>query len=961
MTFGDNTQATVTDTAHVLDTGGYDTANCPGGNESLQWRALGTTGVNQAAGHLSLATPTATQIAGVPYSEVASLTDASNQPQPNVAVNFGVANGPNAGRTGQAFTDSQGHATFTYTSTVAGTDTITASLTNASGGGVTATPVTVTWAPPPVADVSLQAVSAGLDVRLVLHNAKSSGPFTLALAPDPSTNIQFMQNQDGAIDAVQPITTYGHDDVTTDVLTQTEYTVESPLATDSSTDPAAPANVGPVTSTLVSTGAITRYVSLAADPAWLNDPHRTFPVTLDVPIETASAALQSGVFGTLNSCAANRLAPTTDLVVGIANNCTYHGQVYFDLASVAANTGISAASLYLYTPNQTGATGVQVYSNTVGAADPSVPTSWNAAPGIGPGGVGQNGSTGHWQSWDVTSLVRQWVQNGATNGGLTLVGNGAPVRFAAPLGSGSADPALAPYLAISTGSATGAASVMALSAAASTSSGPYSDGMQFIYGDAGQYDPTRGCTLSVPHPAQTCPNPNGQAKVSAVGSAYPNGFGGQMFRLDVHLACPGDVTDPTNPSTSGWWTTSDQNPKTTYSTTDPVTQKVANHLVDADPNNTGTIKDILAAAAAQRLTPILNLLPDDHCSLTSSKPTPSLWFYQAKDLATYIYANNLWRTDTMIYFEIGNEVNFILEKPKYTNGTAAKNYQDGTYHYASVFGHAAQGILAGSPQAKNRVITAGIVNPTAARRGCSNSGDLYEYAGKAIDAARAIKQTDVPSAGTVPTGRLGLGVHPYGYDTNDGFFWRNYYNEYAGSRGSNAWQGNCQDLNLMLQAWTGSTKNYNFQGLPVIFTETNWSVVGGHATSKCSNAAGCQAAYLVDLFTYLHDKRCQQVNGKCSVNPSNVPIRVAWHRAIVNLGNATRKEVLLRWETTRNGTTIFNRLQSPYRARVAPGGQDHGADCRGERGAFESTGALESACHPGLAELVRPARCDDRS
>ncbi len=40
--------------------------------------------------------------------------------------------------------------------------------------------------------------------------------------------------------------------------------------------------------------------------------------------------------------------------------------------------------------------------------------------------------------------------------------------------------------------------------------------------------------------------------------------------------------------------------------------------------------------------------------------------------------------------------------------------------------------------------------------------------------------------------------------------------------------------------------------------------------------------------------------------------------AIVDLGNATRKEVLLRWETTRNGTTIFDRLQSPHRTGAAP-------------------------------------------
>ncbi len=252
LTFADSSQVTMTDTAHVLDTGGVDTANCPGGNESLQWRALGTTGVGQASGLLTLAMPATAQIVGVPYTQVATLADASGNPQPNVAVNFSITSGPNTGLRGQAYTDSQGRATFTYTGTVAGMDTFAASITNASGGVLNADPVNVTWESAPVADLALRSIAMGLDVRIVLRNANTSGPFTLALAPDSTTNTQLAQDPNGVIRATRPITQYG-DDGSPAVISQTEYLVRQPAVTDSSTDPAAPAATGPVTSTLVST------------------------------------------------------------------------------------------------------------------------------------------------------------------------------------------------------------------------------------------------------------------------------------------------------------------------------------------------------------------------------------------------------------------------------------------------------------------------------------------------------------------------------------------------------------------------------------------------------------------------------------------------------------------------------------------------------------------------------------
>ncbi|HKO59512.1 MAG TPA: carboxypeptidase regulatory-like domain-containing protein, partial [Thermoanaerobaculia bacterium] len=130
------------DTGHILDTGGFDLA-CSG-NESLQWRLIGTTGIN-ANGDFLLSPPTGTATLGSAYTVTATATDANGQPLRNATVTFTVVQGPNLGRTGTGVTDVDGKATFSYTGTTAGTDTIQAKITNASGGALTSNPVSVTW------------------------------------------------------------------------------------------------------------------------------------------------------------------------------------------------------------------------------------------------------------------------------------------------------------------------------------------------------------------------------------------------------------------------------------------------------------------------------------------------------------------------------------------------------------------------------------------------------------------------------------------------------------------------------------------------------------------------------------------------------------------------------------------------------------------------------------------------
>lgn len=782
-----------------------------------------------------------------------------------------------------------------------------ASLTNASGGVLNANPVSVTWEPAPVGDLALRSIATGLDVRLVLHNANASGPFTLALAPDPTTNMQLTQDPDGLIRALRPITDYGDDGVSPYVITQTEYLVQTPSATDSSTDPAAPANTGPVTSTLVSTAGITQYVTLAIDPAWLHDAHRVFPVVVDLPIATAHAAVNTGLFATVNSCAPNTPASPADLVVGVENGCAYHGEAYFDLSdlsSAVSNTAITSATLRLYTPNQTGSTGVQVYQNTAPTTgvDALHPPSWASAPPIVTGtvGVAQSGSAGSWQSWDVTNLVRQWLQNGATNGGLTLEGSETPIRFAsAPLGSANAMPSIAPYLDITyAGTTSGTASVAA--ATTNGTAGPFNDNAQTIYGEAGTYTPDSPTDVN----PNICASSTDNGVTCGAGqfreSAVKHYIGGQFIRFAVALACPQFVSDPNHPSgnspTGGWWNTSAQNPTTV---TDVQTGKQLTFY--ADPFEIGSLQEVLDAARYYGLTPILNVQPQEYCYKAM---TPSLWYNQTQDLVSYLRTVVQYPTDAPIYFEIGNEPNLPANVHRYTDNA--------TYGYSSIFSYAAHGLYAAlsassSPAyTRYRILTGGMIAPTARQDvalcgypgGVDNFNSVGYVAGtnsNVLVAANAIRaaEANVPQAPTiyVPAQVLGVAVHPYGYTTSPGYYWRNYYTMPRIGYG-----GVCRDMAYMIETWTGRGKivgggsepNINtqyLQGLPVVFTEINFSPARDNSTrpQDQQNWANDSGSYLVDLFTYLYDHNF--FTGGNTRAASMSPLRVAWFRGADAPGN----------------------------------------------------------------------------
>ncbi len=172
------------DTAHVLDTLGYDLA-CQG-NESEQWRPIGTFGGNP---EVTLTPSTATSMVGTPHTVTATVIDnVTGQPVPNTTVNFSVSGANTA--SGSCVTVTIGNiatCTFTYTGTNAGTDTITGSAT-VRGVLVTSPPVHKIWtsifdfslSPNPKSSTVLRGGNASYLINLTLASGNAQ-PVTLSI------------------------------------------------------------------------------------------------------------------------------------------------------------------------------------------------------------------------------------------------------------------------------------------------------------------------------------------------------------------------------------------------------------------------------------------------------------------------------------------------------------------------------------------------------------------------------------------------------------------------------------------------------------------------------------------------------------------------------------------------------------------------------------------------------------
>ncbi|MBI4898766.1 MAG: hypothetical protein HY827_10435 [Actinobacteria bacterium] len=113
---------------------------------------------------IKLTPPEATNVIGSPHTVTATVVRqpeiSADEPAVGVTVTFKVIDGPNTGVTGTAVTDSSGVATFTYTSSVTGVDTIEATFMDQHERTQRSNRVTKTWVnPPPVEPAPVSALS----------------------------------------------------------------------------------------------------------------------------------------------------------------------------------------------------------------------------------------------------------------------------------------------------------------------------------------------------------------------------------------------------------------------------------------------------------------------------------------------------------------------------------------------------------------------------------------------------------------------------------------------------------------------------------------------------------------------------------------------------------------------------------------------------------------------------------
>jgi len=167
------------DAAHVLDTGGFD-SSCRG-NQSLEWRAIGTTGIETPGGSVQLITDGAPHAVGTSDTTTIQVNDASNQPLANVAVALNVVNGPNAGKSFAGVTDGTGTATIQYSSTAQGSDQIQATAANVSGGSLSSQQASTVWTS---ADACVAPASPSASASRLIYIGQNSVSFgnTMRLA-----------------------------------------------------------------------------------------------------------------------------------------------------------------------------------------------------------------------------------------------------------------------------------------------------------------------------------------------------------------------------------------------------------------------------------------------------------------------------------------------------------------------------------------------------------------------------------------------------------------------------------------------------------------------------------------------------------------------------------------------------------------------------------------------------------
>jgi large repetitive protein len=287
-----------------------------------------------------------------------------------------------------------------------------AAATSATVSGSTATYPEVT----PATDLKLTATSTGLEVSLVLHSATAAGSWTFPLT---LAGLSARQAADGSIQLVDP-------------TGKTVGAIPPAYAYDSAKGQAAGTHA--VTYQLEPAGAGQQLV-MTLDSAWLHDPARVFPVTVDPNMGGTSDSETTYVESPSAETGDHSGEPT--MFVGSSDSGTHDANSFIDFPADGldgSTVTVTAASLSLFdvysatctaerfdvaavteawTPSQTTTYPGPTYGTSIGNLTPAVPNSC--------ANTSQNLETGDYLTVPLSvATFNSWSSSGANDFGLAL-------------------------------------------------------------------------------------------------------------------------------------------------------------------------------------------------------------------------------------------------------------------------------------------------------------------------------------------------------------------------------------------------------------------------------------------------------------------------------------------------------------------------------------------------------------
>ena len=149
----------------------------PSNDDNIFFAALNLKSATAVVGEgITLSPVSATNNLGETHTLTAKIQDSQGNPIAGKTVTFTITSGPNAGMTGTAVTNAQGEATFSYTSSLTGTDTIVASFMDDTGKPIQSNEATKVWqkggTPIPEFPITLIPVAGLFGMILVVYSIR---------------------------------------------------------------------------------------------------------------------------------------------------------------------------------------------------------------------------------------------------------------------------------------------------------------------------------------------------------------------------------------------------------------------------------------------------------------------------------------------------------------------------------------------------------------------------------------------------------------------------------------------------------------------------------------------------------------------------------------------------------------------------------------------------------------------